>query len=413
MYKKLLAVLLTVIFAFSLWGNSFAETLDTVNICVGKSASDSYYSTGGYIGSAKAANPAIVKAEPVSTSLTISGGFYYGTTISFTGLAAGTTTVTFYSQRGGWMGSVTVKVSNHIWEKDSSFVFQATDNAEQPYVLSEYAITKKCANCGLDESENCKTDNSTLGLNLLTGFEDLRYGKSYDVMIQIKDRLKGLGYFNEEADRKLDVATTTAMAKFKKNIGADTRGIDISAELQEILFSTAAPQSDYVPAVERSTYEALEKGKAGDNVQALQARLVELGYMSEISGKYDSATSYAVMLLKMKLGYRLVNDSISVALQSLLFAGETEKLSINQTEYEMLSAIIDGASAGLLPSHLVEITTGSNVRSKPSYDGSKMVWVNPGDRFEYLGEENGWYMITMPDGSIGYVPQDRSKVVEE
>lgn len=248
---------------------------------------------------------------------------------------------------------------------------------------------------------------------MLNGFEDLRYGKSFDVMVQIKERLKELGYFDGEADRKLDATVVTAMAKFKKNIGVDTRGVDIPAELQEILFSTAAPQKDYAPSSERVTYENLEKGNSGDAVQSLQARLVELGYMTEAKGQYDSATSYAVMLLKMKLGYRLIDGSISAALQSLLFAGENEKLSINQAEYEKLSAIIDEASAGLQPSYLVEITTGSNIRSKPSYDGSKLVWVNPGDRFEYLGEENGWYMISMSDGSVGYIPQDRSKIIEE
>ncbi len=47
-----------------------------------------------------------------------------------------------------------------------------------------------------------------------------------------------------------------------------------------------------------------------------------------------------------------------------------------------------------------------NVRSEPSIDGDIVTTVNPGETYAYLEEQNGWYKITVEDGSIGWVSGD-------
>ena len=46
-----------------------------------------------------------------------------------------------------------------------------------------------------------------------------------------------------------------------------------------------------------------------------------------------------------------------------------------------------------------------NVRSEPSTAGEIITTVDPGDEFEYTGEQDGWYEITTPEGS-GWVSGD-------
>lgn len=47
-----------------------------------------------------------------------------------------------------------------------------------------------------------------------------------------------------------------------------------------------------------------------------------------------------------------------------------------------------------------------NVRSEASVDGDIVTKVNPGETYEYSEVENGWYKITLDDGSIGWVSGD-------
>ena len=57
-------------------------------------------------------------------------------------------------------------------------------------------------------------------------------------------------------------------------------------------------------------------------------------------------------------------------------------------------------------------STQINVRSEPSVYGDIVTKVNPGETYEYSKEENGWYYITLDDGSVGWVSGDYVQVVE-
>lgn len=47
-----------------------------------------------------------------------------------------------------------------------------------------------------------------------------------------------------------------------------------------------------------------------------------------------------------------------------------------------------------------------NVRSEPSVDGDAVTKVNPGETYVYIDEQNGWYKITLVNGSVGWVSGD-------
>ena len=58
------------------------------------------------------------------------------------------------------------------------------------------------------------------------------------------------------------------------------------------------------------------------------------------------------------------------------------------------------------------IKTNVNIRSGPSTKTQSLGMANKGDKFEYLGEENGWYALTY-NGQKAYVRQDMAEVVKE
>ena len=388
-----------------------AEKLDDVRVCVGSAQEETYYSRGGYIGTAKSANPSIVKAQPVSTSMTISGYIYYGTTVSFAGLAPGTTTVTLYSDSGAWMGSVTVKVTGHDWDKAYDLVFMAADGEETLYVCAEASLVKTCRICSARKTETLIESKTALP----EMYRDLKQkDKGVDVEA-LQARLTELGYFNGTLSGTLDSKTWSAVNSFRKAAGLATSAY-LTTEQQEILFSSAAPKKNEAAESNASkTYVDLSLdflGKAAE-VEHLQSQLCELGYMSSRSGQYDGETAKAVLILKMKLGFRIADSAAGIPLQALLDRGNDEDLSIDAETLEKYAAVIGEVCSQLQPACKVQITVGSNIRNKPSYDSDKLQWVNEGETFDYLGEDNGWYMIAMPDGSAGYVPGDRSKVVEE
>ena len=69
-------------------------------------------------------------------------------------------------------------------------------------------------------------------------------------------------------------------------------------------------------------YKDLKKDDTGDEVDALQYRLVELGYLTKLpSGKYDSKTITAVKAFQKKAGVEATGIA-DAATQKLLFSGE-------------------------------------------------------------------------------------------
>ena len=88
-------------------------------------------------------------------------------------------------------------------------------------------------------------------------------------------------------------------------------------------------------------------------------------------------------------------------------------MTVEKAEYDAITSTIEEALSAIQPKYSVLLTAGSNIRSKPSYESEKLLWVNEGEKLEYLGEENGWYKVAAPDGTTGYVAMDRAKLTEK
>ena len=97
---------------------------------------------------------------------------------------------------------------------------------------------------------------------------------------------------------------------------------------------------------------------------------------------------------------------------------EKQKQKKATEEAKITTAPEDEASeeASISESTKIEILDNDlgylNVSSEPSVSGDIVTKVNPGETYEYTKEENGWYYITLDDGSVGWVSGDYVQVVE-
>ena len=97
---------------------------------------------------------------------------------------------------------------------------------------------------------------------------------------------------------------------------------------------------------------------------------------------------------------------------------EKQKQKKATEEAKITTAPEDEASeeASISESTKIEILDNDlgylNVRSEPSVSGDIVTKVNPGETYEYTKEENGWYYITLDDGSVGWVSGDYVKFVK-
>jgi len=118
----------------------------------------------------------------------------------------------------------------------------------------------------------------------------------------LQTRLKELGYFTGSIGGNYGELTTAAVKRFQKKIGANQTG-NATVALQQKLFAADAPQ---YKSTGGAGYKALKMGSTGDEVIALQNRLMELGYLSEDDialGKYEKATRDAVIDAQLARGY--------------------------------------------------------------------------------------------------------------
>ena len=88
-----------------------------------------------------------------------------------------------------------------------------------------------------------------------------------------------------------------------------------------------------------TTYGKLQNGSDGEQVQALQEALIELGYLrGTADGIYGSGTASAVMAFQRKNGYP-VTGYADANLQALIFSGKPLNSSGKKTDIKTLPAI--------------------------------------------------------------------------
>ena len=126
-------------------------------------------------------------------------------------------------------------------------------------------------------------------------------GDSGERVKKLQTRLKELGYFTGNIGGNYGELTTAAVKRFQGKISANQTGVATVA-MQERLFADDAP----LYKGSNTTYKTLKMGSTGDEVAALQQRLMELGYLSEdmiALGKFEKATRDAVIDAQLARNY--------------------------------------------------------------------------------------------------------------
>ena len=410
--KRCLIIVLCLLLALSVLPCAHADKLDDVNLCVGGEAAEWYYSRGAYIGKVAVADPSVVSAAISGTMLSISGYISYGTEISFTGLKPGRTTVSMYSEYGGRMGSVTVVVKEHDYKKAPAVLKAMADGGETFYRADKTSV---CSLCGASVTETVCSDGKTHEAATPVEMKVHKYMNSYDDMEELRSRLADVGYYlgsdTVKTGNKYDLDTANAIRRLRAMLGGDNSS-NIEPELLCILKSGFAPA--YRDGYTAPAYTVLEEGDEGENVTALQKKLVSFGYLPEenVSGVYDAYTVFAVQLIEIDMGYTEITGEASAFLQAALLLADENGHKLTKEDYaaryETLAACIGEPAADVY----VLVTTGCNARSNASYEGATLLWANEGEEYLYIDEVNGWYKVLLPDGREAFLPMERAKIMK-
>lgn len=158
-----------------------------------------------------------------------------------------------------------------------------------------------------------------------TVIESLKNGDEGANVITLQSRLIELGFLAGSTDGKFGGGTENSVKRFQKSLGVAETGA-ASADLINILMSSAAPESGEKYWNETTAYIALDMGDNGDSVVQLQRRLWELGYLDKDDiagsiGEYDQHTADAVNAVMKTLGCSLRDGRASAEFQAYLFSG--------------------------------------------------------------------------------------------
>ncbi len=138
----------------------------------------------------------------------------------------------------------------------------------------------------------------------------IKMGVTGSAVLRLQNRLQELGYYTSAKDSRCKADDVAAIRAFQKKNGLDVDGI-AGYDTQVLLYSTnAIMDNGQLAGSLGMSYETLKKGMYGDEVKAMQTRLIELGYLTgKADGYYGTDTAEAVYYFQKANG--LVRDSIA------------------------------------------------------------------------------------------------------
>ncbi len=167
-------------------------------------------------------------------------------------------------------------------------------------------------------------------------YSRLEQGDQGEEVLRLQNRLKELGYLTSSADGQFGANTKAAVKLFQKTLGLSQTGV-ATVSLQEKLFMSSAPV--YVPsavtpsqtASPNAGYQALVRGDRGTEVQSLQQRLIELGYLSGTAdGVFGANTEKAVKRFQEQLGLSQTGVA-SASVQNYLYSSAAPYAPVQAT----------------------------------------------------------------------------------
>ncbi len=187
-------------------------------------------------------------------------------------------------------------------------------------------------------------------------YSTLSLGSYGDDVARLQNRLKQLNYFTDSADGYYGDTTVNAVRAYEARHDRTPTGVATVA-LQKHLFSSEALSysSDYQPSAE---YAVLSEGSYGTNVYALQARLIELNYMTgSPDGYYGATTSQAVRAFEAAYS-RTQTGIASVSMQETLYSQSAIKNTVTTPvggSYTRLKNGDKGDDVAKLQQRLIEL----------------------------------------------------------
>ena len=121
-------------------------------------------------------------------------------------------------------------------------------------------------------------------------------------MVELEQKLAGLGYFSSEPDATYDAQTRLSLESFQQANGLEITGAADSATLQRLNSADALSRQDYLTRFAGAYQQmpALEQGAVGNDVLLMQRRLKEYGfYAGDPNGAFDEVTRQAVASFQM------------------------------------------------------------------------------------------------------------------
>ena len=185
--------------------------------------------------------------------------------------------------------------------------------------LQEYLFSSNAPAASNDPGDDPGEDDGS--------YAALTYGEQNSRVKRLQQRLIELGWLTGGADGEFGQNTLNAVTALQYRFGMEQSGI-ATVELQERLFAADAPA--YVE------YEELTVGMTGDEVLALQERLIALGYLRDADanrdGEFGEGTRSAVINVQQAMG--LIGDDAdgvaTVEFQTFLFSDFALEYRIEQ-----------------------------------------------------------------------------------
>ena len=190
--------------------------------------------------------------------------------------------------------------------------------------------------------------------------QTLKTGSQGDLVKALQTKLKELGYYSGAVDGEYGSSTAAAVKEFQRRNGLTADGVAGEKTLSKLYtsgtaVSAATAKPTATPASSTAaipTSQTLKTGDKGAAVSAMQARLVELGYLTSADGIFGIATYNAVVAFQKKNG--LTADGVAGLmtlnrLNSANAISSSGTLLINGGSTEGSSSGSSSASSGFTP----------------------------------------------------------------
>lgn len=143
-------------------------------------------------------------------------------------------------------------------------------------------------------------DNITYGVPKRT----LKEGMGGQDVVYTQDRLAALGYLTGISDGQYGAATKAAVQAFQKKNGLSIDGV-VGTNTRKRLFSDGAIGAKETAQPDGVGERKLKLGMTGDDVKAVQTKLIALGYLTgKADGTYGTATESAIRRFQTRNGLK-------------------------------------------------------------------------------------------------------------